>query len=94
MQRATPVSLPAIILLSQPAQIPVLFDKRISPIGRKQIGRSGSMGLINFGDLRRLTPVSKEFGFERGLPIDRYYIEKFLAEHTSDIQGRVFRDRR
>ena len=38
------------------------------------------MGLINFGDLRRLAPVSKEFGFERGLPVDRYYIEKFLAE--------------
>lgn len=47
------------------------------------------MGLISFGDLRRLAPVSKEFGFERGLPVDRYYIEKFLAEHTSDIQGRV-----
>ena len=47
------------------------------------------MGLINFGDLRRLAPVSKEFGFERGLPVDRYYIEKFLAEHARDIQGRV-----
>ena len=47
------------------------------------------MRLINFGNLRRLAPVSKEFGFERGLPIDRYYIEKFLAEHARDIQGRV-----
>jgi SAM-dependent methyltransferase len=44
---------------------------------------------INFGDLRRLAPVSREFGFERGLPIDRYYIEQFLAKHAGDIQGRV-----
>jgi SAM-dependent methyltransferase len=47
------------------------------------------MGLINFGDLRRLEPVSREFGFERGLPIDRHYIEKFLAQHAADIRGRV-----
>lgn len=44
---------------------------------------------IDFGDLRRLVPVSREFGFDRGLPIDRYYIEKFLAAHADDIRGRV-----
>lgn len=47
------------------------------------------MVLINFGGLRRLNPVSREFGFDRGLPIDRYYIEKFLARHAGDICGRV-----
>lgn len=38
---------------------------------------------------RRLTPVSKDWGLDRGLPIDRYYIEKFLAENESAIRGRV-----
>ncbi|MDQ2974624.1 MAG: class I SAM-dependent methyltransferase [Acidobacteriota bacterium] len=38
---------------------------------------------------RRLTPVSRNFGFDRGLCIDRYYIEAFLQRHSSDIQGRV-----
>ncbi len=37
----------------------------------------------------RLEPVSRSFGFDRGLPIDRYYIEKFLARHAGAIRGRV-----
>lgn len=32
-------------------------------------------------------PVSMLFGFDRGLPIDRYYIEKFLRDNTKYIQG-------
>jgi SAM-dependent methyltransferase len=36
-----------------------------------------------------VTPISREFGFDRGLPIDRYYIEQFLTARASDIQGRV-----
>ncbi|HZC37157.1 MAG TPA: methyltransferase domain-containing protein, partial [Sphingomicrobium sp.] len=28
-------------------------------------------------------------GYSRGTPIDRYYIETFLEEHSSDIRGRV-----
>jgi SAM-dependent methyltransferase len=36
-----------------------------------------------------LTPISREFGFDRGRPIDRYYIEGFLLAHENDIRGRV-----
>ncbi len=39
--------------------------------------------------LRRLDPISATFGFERGQPIDRYYIENFLARQADDIRGRV-----
>jgi SAM-dependent methyltransferase len=46
-------------------------------------------GLVNCGDLRRLAPISRHFGFDRGLPIDRYYIERFLTAHSLDIRGRV-----
>jgi SAM-dependent methyltransferase len=45
--------------------------------------------MINWGDLRRVTPVSRQFGFDRGRPIDRYYIEYFLARYAQDIRGRV-----
>ncbi len=38
---------------------------------------------------RRLVPVSREFGFDRGLPVDRHYIEGFLAEHAHLVAGRV-----
>ena len=44
---------------------------------------------LDFGDLRRLTPISRSFGFERGQPVDRYYIEQFLGQHAADIHGRV-----
>jgi SAM-dependent methyltransferase len=44
---------------------------------------------LDFGAFRRLTPISRKWGFDRGLPIDRYYIEEFLARHASDIRGRV-----
>jgi len=36
-----------------------------------------------------LEPVSREFGFDRGKPVDRWYIERFLSEHRSDIRGAV-----
>jgi SAM-dependent methyltransferase len=39
--------------------------------------------------LTRLEPVSRIFGFERGKPVDRWYIERFLAAHATDVRGRV-----
>jgi SAM-dependent methyltransferase len=48
------------------------------------------VGGVDFGDLRRLRPISPVFGFDRSLPlIDRYYIEHFLERHAADIRGRV-----
>jgi len=44
---------------------------------------------ISFGSFSGLEPISRHFGFDRGLPIDRYYIEKFLQKHTNDIRGRA-----
>ncbi len=47
------------------------------------------VGWVRFGSLRRVTPLSREFGYDRGLPIDRYYIEHFLAKNAPDIRGYV-----
>jgi SAM-dependent methyltransferase len=47
------------------------------------------VGHVRFGSLRRLRPFSREWGFDRGQPIDRYYIERFLALHRMDIRGGV-----
>ncbi len=46
-------------------------------------------GRVRMGDLRRTTPLSRTWGFDRGRPIDRYYIEAFLSRHATDIRGRV-----
>jgi SAM-dependent methyltransferase len=46
------------------------------------------VGRVQFGDLRRLSPVSPVFALDRGFPIERYYIERFLTRHRDDIRGR------
>ncbi len=46
-------------------------------------------GEVAFGSFRRVTPISQDFGHERGRPIDRYYIDGFLTRHTADVRGRV-----
>jgi SAM-dependent methyltransferase len=33
--------------------------------------------------------VGADWGYDRGTPVDRWYIERFLAEHRGDIAGRV-----
>ncbi len=48
-----------------------------------------SLGSVRFGNLRRVKPISRQFGFDRGLPIDRNYIEQFLSCHQDDIRGHV-----
>lgn len=39
--------------------------------------------------LGRIEPISRRFGYDRGVCIDRYYIERFLCEHAQDIRGHV-----
>ena len=47
------------------------------------------IGGVDFGDFDGLAPVSADWGFDRGQPIDRYYIERFLHQHARDIRGDV-----
>ncbi len=56
---------------------------------KKQRECDPSVGEVHFGDLRRLNPISRDFGLDRGQPIDRYYIRTFLANQADDIRGRV-----
>src|SRR5262245_60309407 len=43
---------------------------------------------VNWGDFG-LTPISDRWGVDRGVPVDRHYIESFLLSHRDDIKGRV-----
>ena len=47
------------------------------------------IGAVRFGSLRRLTPISTDWGFDRGTPIDRHYIERFLEREAEQVQGHV-----
>src|SRR5262249_12564217 len=47
------------------------------------------IGKVKFGDFFRLQPISSEWGFNLGTPIDRLFIETFLQKHADDVRGRV-----
>jgi hypothetical protein len=40
-------------------------------------------------NLRSIKPIARKFGFYRGQPIDRYYIEQFLENSQLFINGRI-----
>jgi SAM-dependent methyltransferase len=42
-----------------------------------------------WGNLRRVTPMSVVYGFDRGTPIDRYYVHAFFSARRDLITGRV-----
>ncbi len=44
---------------------------------------------VDWGDLRRVVPLSSVWGIDRGRPMDRYFIERFLERHRADVRGRV-----
>jgi SAM-dependent methyltransferase len=47
------------------------------------------LGAVRFGDLKRLSPISRDWGYDRGTPVARYHIENFLDRHAGDVRGRV-----
>ena len=57
--------------------------------GFRRHTRMPPIGQVDMGSLDRITPVSNNWGFDRGTPVDRYYIESFLDDCSNDIQGRV-----
>jgi SAM-dependent methyltransferase len=54
--------------------------------GLRRVPGSITMKLGRIGSTR---PLSKDWGYDRGTPIDRYFIERFLAKHASDVTGHV-----
>jgi glycosyltransferase involved in cell wall biosynthesis/SAM-dependent methyltransferase len=71
--------------------------KRLVPAAGKQWLRDKGLlgqhppavGQVALGDFKSLVPFSTEFGYDRGGPIDRYYIENFLQQEAASISGRV-----
>jgi len=59
--------------------------KRVSPFKRRVLPPQPSD--VDFGDFLSPDPISNLFGFDRGTPIDRYYIELFLDSYKTDIRG-------
>lgn len=67
-------------------------------LGRAALGRVGKAvgrvtrprrSTVDLGDLGTPTPISLDFGFDRGTPIDRFYIAGFLDRWREAIRGRA-----
>jgi SAM-dependent methyltransferase len=73
----------------------VLFKASLPPVRRWLRARwetdadTPPVGLVRFGSLRRLSPISRDWGDDRGGPVDRYYITNFLSRNRQDVRGRV-----
>ena len=61
-----------------------LLKRLIMPFRRARGRLAMSMGRAGSVD-----PLCRGFGYSRGTPIDRYYIERFLQAHSADIRGHV-----
>ena len=91
---------PALFLryLLQPknAMLKKLLKKCVPDSGLRLLHKAGiynayrpAVGRVRPGDFQRTTPFSDDFGFDRGGPVDRYYIENFLQREAQAIRGRV-----
>ncbi len=68
--------------------MPAAARRRLSPLRRRVVDWRRRRP-PDLGDLRRVTPIDPNWGYERGIPLDRVYVERFVGSHSSDIRGRV-----
>ena len=78
-------------------RLPVAVQRRLeSAVGslprtlKERIGRRlepRAPRRARWGNLRRREPFDRNWGFRRGTPIDRIYIETFLRAHADEVRG-------
>jgi hypothetical protein len=61
--------------------------RRFLPLGVRQWWRRGER--VAMGDLRSLEPPGRLMGFDRGRPVCRWYIERFLDANAVKVRGTV-----
>jgi SAM-dependent methyltransferase len=68
--------------------VPASVRRRLRPVRRTYVDWRRSRP-VDLGALRRTAPIDPNWGFERGTPIDRVYVERFVGGNAADIRGRV-----
>jgi len=68
--------------------LPAGFRRQVVGVQRTLHLQWPPVGAVRFGSFRRLTPISPIFAIDRGQPIERYYIERFLDRCRADFRGR------
>ncbi|WP_242922456.1 glycosyltransferase [Pontibacter liquoris] len=67
---------------------PAFGLKLLQKMGLQKRGKP-AIGQVALGDFARTSPFSTQFGYDRGGPVDRYYIENFLRAEGESIKGRA-----
>lgn len=65
------------------AQVPDEHARRIRQVARRIIAP------VRLGVFRRGVPLSDAWGYDRGTPVDRYYVHRFLEGHRGAITRHV-----
>jgi SAM-dependent methyltransferase len=68
--------------------VPASVRRRLRPVRSAYVDWRRRRPL-DLGALRRTTPIDPNWGFERGTPLDRVYVERFIGARARDIRGRV-----
>ena len=63
-----------------------VFADHLAYRRRRKVGPDGDGSL---GDLRATVPITRAFGFDRGKPVDRVYVEQFMLTRENAVRGRV-----
>ena len=90
LRTATMAPLPLLKVLASRSATAII--RRLPrPLGRLfgEVLWSPSVGSVRFGDFGRTRPISNDYGFDRGKPLDRYYIEGALSKCSELVRGRV-----
>jgi len=66
-----------------------ILPVRLRRAVRRRRGERIPTGGVRFGDFADTVPIGTRWGFDRGTPVDRRYIDAFLERHRSEIRGRV-----
>lgn len=69
--------------------LPNSLKTRVKKYTKSKQRDAPAFSAVRFGDFRSLEPISTDFGYDRGLPIDRYYIQNFLQKYSGEIKGTV-----
>lgn len=63
--------------------------REIARYAKKTLRKLHGRAAMSMGRASSASPLSIYWGFDRGRPIDRYYIERFLGDHSNDVKGVV-----
>ena len=84
------------LIIKNTSVVKSYIKKNMPAFGKRWLSKVGllkfytpAIGEIIAGDLDRTSPFSTEFGYDRGGPVDRYYIENFLQKESGNIKGRA-----